>query len=116
MYHHFVTIAPSDLTNRAYLRVENLIIIATEMHKQNLINYYLNRILKNIVSGSSMIILLKLNETSYLYDSILQFAFLQNASTVVCVISKFSPDNDRENLFLLFSLFSRNATTTQRKK
>lgn len=63
MYHHFVTIAPSDLTNRAYLRAKNLIIIAIEMHKQNLINHYLNRILKNIVSGSSAIILLKLNET-----------------------------------------------------
>lgn len=77
IYHHFVTLAPSDLTNRAYLRAKNLIIIAIEMHKQNLINHYFSRILKNIVSGSSAIMLLKLNETRlrYLlfYDSILAY-------------------------------------------
>lgn len=42
MYHHFVIIAPSDRTNRAYLRVKNLTIIAIEMRERNLINHYLN--------------------------------------------------------------------------
>jgi len=39
VYHHFVSIIPSDWTNRAYLKMKN-IICNSNLDKNDLIDYY----------------------------------------------------------------------------